>query len=125
MGDLRARIAALADALPDGASVTLPASELRKWLAGDGQGTSPSIDGQADTSWRARLWTVPADMRLGVHEVAEALGRGRDFVYRAASPKAEHRLPSQKIGGELMFTVRDVRAWIEGQDRPAALRVTR
>lgn len=64
-----------------------------------------------------RLWTVPAEMRLGVLEVAEAVGRSRDWVYRACSAeqaKAKGRspLPCSRLDGELVFTAGAVRDWI-------------
>jgi predicted DNA-binding transcriptional regulator AlpA len=125
MTDLRARIASLVAALPADSSVTLTAGTLRSWLADSGN--VPAAVASPDTDWRTRLWTCPPETRIGVPEVAEALGRGPDFVYRATSPRAARRLPHRKLGGELVFVARDVRAWIESSetDRVPALRVAR
>jgi len=69
--------------------------ELHAWLQGSPPGTL--VDARAlaqalaasvpeagrptatplPTSWRERLWLVPADTRLGVAELLEALGRTR------------------------------------------------
>ncbi len=63
-------------------------------------------------TWRERLWTCPAETRLGVHELAEALNRPRSWIYRRTSAKAECRLPHRKLGGELLFTAGEIRAWL-------------
>ncbi|HUG00646.1 MAG TPA: hypothetical protein VML95_02150 [Longimicrobiales bacterium] len=63
-------------------------------------------------SWRTRLWIVPANTRLGVSELTEALGRSRDWAYRHTSPKATHRLPHRKLDGELVFLAGELRAWL-------------
>jgi hypothetical protein len=70
-------------------------------------------------TWRERLWTVPAETRLGVAEVAEALGRGRPFVYARTGAKAEKPIPHRKLDGTLLFTAGELRAWI--RDREAVL----
>ena len=33
-------------------------------------------------TWRAELWRVPSDTRLGVREVCAAVGRSHDWLYR-------------------------------------------
>ena len=60
-------------------------------------------------SWRERLWTCSPDVRLGVIELAEALGRSKAFVYRLTRSRA---IPHRKLDGELVFRVGDVRAWL-------------
>ena len=65
-------------------------------------------------TWRERLWLVPAETRLGVREVAEALGRPASWVYRRTSVKSEKApLPHRKLDGELVFTAGELRAWVE------------
>lgn len=66
-------------------------------------------------TWRERLWMVPAETRLGVAEVAEALGRGRAFVY-ARTGKAEDPIPHRKLDGTLQFTAGELRAWIRDRE---------
>ena len=65
---------------------------------------------------RERLWTVPAETRLGVAEVAEALGRGRAFVYARTAAKAEDPLPHRKLDGTLLFTAGELRAWVRDRE---------
>src|SRR3990172_3558261 len=73
-------------------------------LAGDVRLREDVNDGSPEPeSWRSKLWTVPADTRLGVAELAEALGRPRSFVYAHTSAKAEDRLPHRRLDGILVF----------------------
>lgn len=91
----------------------------------DGNGVAVSAGG---VSWRERLWTCPPDTRLGVREVAEALGRQTSWVYRAASAwvyrkgEAKRRratpLPCQRLDGELVFEAGAVRTWITQVEQP-------
>lgn len=114
------RLRAIVDPLPPGASVTLPADTVRAWL--DDEPSAPAApelvtDSTPPQSWRERLWTVPAEMRLGVPEVAEAVGRSRDWVYRACSAeqakvKGRDPLPCARLDGELVFSAAAVRDWI-------------
>ncbi len=67
-------------------------------------------------TWRERLWTVPAETRIGVAEVAEALGRARAFVYARTGAKAEDPIPHRKLDGTLLFTVGELRAWIRDRE---------
>lgn len=64
------------------------------------------------SSWRERLWTVPAETRLGVAELAEALDRPKSFVYARTGPKSKVALPCRKLDGVLVFHVGEVREWI-------------
>ena len=59
---------------------------------------------------------VPAEVRLGVAEVAEALGRPKSWVYARTGPKAENPLPHRKLDGSLTFTAGEVRAWIRAHE---------
>jgi len=132
------RLRALAAALPDGAAVTLPAATLRQWLADEPVGPSPAlvVPGEPQT-WRERLWTCPADTRLGVRELVEALDRSSDWVYRATSAKlaAAHGrdpVPCSRLDGALVFTAGAVRRWLQASESivnpepaTARLRVTR
>ena len=63
-------------------------------------------------SWRERLWIVPAETRLGVVEIAEALGRSKSFVYSRTATNAKNRLPHRKLDGLLVFTAGELRTWI-------------
>lgn len=115
------RLRALVDALPAESSVTLPAAVLRDWLADEKPFTAPLALVQAE-SWRERLWTCPADTRLGVREVAEALDRSADWCYRSTSAKrareqGRNPLPAQKLDGVLVFTAGAVRQWLQVSER--------
>src|SRR5579864_7786486 len=70
-------------------------------------------------TWRERLWTVPADTRLGVPEVAEAIGRPRSWVYRRTSGKSDKApLPFRRLDGELVFVAGELRAWLKRHEIP-------
>ncbi len=115
------------EALPADATLTLKVAELREALHANGNTPEPAAPAPGAT-WRERLWTCPAETRLGAHEVAEALGRPRSWVYRAVSawtyPKKgqkirrPHPLPAQRLDGELVFTAAAVRNWIARTSTP-------
>lgn len=75
--------------------------------------TGPAPPSPDTASWRSRLWTEPPERRIGVEEVAEALGRSTSWVYKNVTPGAEGALPVRRFGGELVFLVGEVRAWLE------------
>jgi len=58
-------------------------------------------------TWRERLWLVPAETRLGVREVSEALGRSRSWLYKHIAT-----VPHRKLDAELTFLAGELRAWI-------------
>jgi len=107
---------AWAEAAPRGA--TVPVDALAELLSGLEDETNPVIPGPQGSpepvsrTWRERLWIVPAETRIGVHELAEALKRPRSWIYRRTSAKADGRLPHRKLGGELLFTAGEIRAWL-------------
>jgi hypothetical protein len=116
---IASRLRTIVDALPPGAAVTLPADAVRAWLGEDGPeppATAP-VPEESVAGWRERLWTCPPDTRLGVREVAEALDRSRDWVYRATSAdrareKGRPPLPCGRLDGELVFSAGALREWI-------------
>lgn len=104
-----------AELLPPGASLILPREAVLGAIA-----SQPAPVSVESSTWREKLWTCPAETRLGVREVAEALDRPTTFVYRAvAKSKGAHRLPSTRFGGELAFTAGEVRDWIERESEAA------
>jgi hypothetical protein len=123
---LTERVRAMVDAVPSGASVTLPVDTLRAWL--DAEPDQPFTTeklGRSEipnaASWRTLLWSCPESTRLGVPELCEALGRGRDWVYRAAN--AEHAaergrdpLPCKRLDGVLVFEAGAVRRWLNASE---------
>ena len=70
------------------------------------------------TTWRERLWSVSAETRLGVVEVAEALGRPASYVYTHS--KTPEPIPHRKLDGVLVFTAGEVRAWLEAREEVIA-----
>ena len=108
------------------------ADDLRAMLASMAPPRTQAAPHDADSApltWRERIWTVPAETRLGVPEVAEALSRPASFVYRGTSEKASgsNRIPHRKLAGELSFVAGEIRTWIceheeviaKGRTRPA------
>lgn len=69
-------------------------------------------------TWREKLWTCHADVRIGVREVSEALGRAESWVYRHTSQKSGiPLLPHKKLDGQLVFVVGEVRGWIQRNEQ--------
>lgn len=76
-----------------------------------GQGSAAPTP--SSSSWRDRLWTVPAATRLGVREVVEATGRSRGWVYSHTAPGGTtRRLPHRKLDGQLVFLAGELRDWL-------------
>lgn len=91
-------------------------ADLRPLADGNG-GAALSVPG---ATWRERLWTCPPDTRLGVREVAEAVGRPRSWVYRAcAAKRGPGRLRARRLDGELVLLASEVRDWLTRQEAPA------
>ncbi len=83
----------------------------------------PPQDAQGDRgappsgeTWREKLWTAPAETRLGVKEVAQALGRPKSWVYAKTATKAEAPIPHRKLDGSLLFTAGELRAWMRSRE---------
>ena len=119
--DIRLRLQQLADALPEDGSVVLTRARLVEWLA-DEPAAAPlqqvSSAPEVEPTWRERLWTVPAETRIGVAELCEALGRTRSWCYRHTSEKAGYvPLPHRKMDGELVFLVGEIRAFIRDHEQ--------
>ena len=108
------RLRAIVGPLPPGAAVTLPADTLRAWLAEECEEPTTLEPERAvpPPSWRALLWTVDPETRIGRVELLEAVGRPASWLYRHTGPKAEVRIPHRKLDGELIFLVGEVRAWL-------------
>lgn len=75
----------------------------------------PLVPNQRPTppSWRERLWTAPLDCRIGVVELAEALGRSKAFCYRLTRLK---EVPFRRLDGQLLFRVGDIRDWLKQRE---------
>ena len=95
------------------ASAVLPASEVLDRLPeADEQQSTPAEPSQFELTWRERLWLVPAETRLGIAELCEALDRSQSWAYRRTGSKAEDPLPHRLLDGQLVFVVGEVRHWI-------------
>jgi hypothetical protein len=127
--ELVSALLVLARALPPGSSVPVPRETLLKLLEPRLSGDH-TISGEplAPPTWRERIWTCPAETRLGVRDVAEALKRPVSWVYRAVSlwcyskandgtrlktRRLDAPLPHERLSGELVFRAGRVREWIE------------
>jgi len=74
-----------------------------------------SIVQSAPPSWRERLWTAPAETRIGKAELLEAVGKTESWLYRHTAEKRKPgtpRIPHRKLDGELVFVVGEIRAWL-------------
>lgn len=69
-----------------------------------------------DWTWREKLWAAPAETRIGVSELVEALAVSESWVYARTKADAEDPIPHRKLGGSLRFVVGEVRAWIRGRE---------
>jgi hypothetical protein len=67
-------------------------------------------------SWRTKLWDCSADTRIGVVEVAEALGCSKARIYRWTRLRL---LPCKRLEGSLSFRAGDVRQFIKDRETAA------
>lgn len=105
-------------AAPQG--TTLSAAAVADWLEPLTSDAPAEVTGHLPpepTTWRERLWTVPEETRIGVRELAQAVGRTPSWVYRHTSTKSGlPLLPHRKLDGELIFVVGEVRTWIRSHE---------
>ena len=104
-------------AAPQGA--TIPVTTLAELLGDLEAEVVPEVAVEptnAGWTWRERLWEVPAETRLGVAELSEALGRPRSYIYARTGPKADDPIPHRKMDGSLLFTAGEVRTWIRERE---------
>lgn len=96
----------------------IPAAKLEELLDGlDESEPVDTLEPSSVASWRERLWSVPAETRLGVAEVADALGdRPRSYVYARTGAKASDPIPHRRLDGSLVFTAGELRAWIRDHE---------
>ncbi len=115
------RLQTLAQARPTAGAVTLTKADLLA-LAADEPVSTAGPAAVQPVSWRERLWTCPAETRLGVQELAEAVDRSRDWVYRAvdkrrAKERGREPLPCARLDGVLVFQAGAVRRWLEHSEQ--------
>ena len=107
------------------AGTMLDAARIRDVLEQAAPATTPSPPTMpVQPTWRERLWTAPAETRIGVAELAEALGRPRSWVYRRTAPNGQRApLPHRKLDGELVFVVGEIRDWLQEHEQEVSLPV--
>ena len=106
--EFRSWVSGLADC-----GAVLPASEVLSRLPEANEPESPPAESSPlELTWRERLWLVPAETRLGVVELCEALDRSQSWAYRRTGAKAEDLLPHRLMDGQLVFTAGELRTWI-------------
>ena len=83
-----------------------------------GQTTPEQAEGGAPTlrTWREKLWDVPAETRIGITELCEALDKPKSWVYSRTSSKADDRIPHRKMDGSLVFAVGEVRTFVRDHE---------
>jgi len=109
-------------------------SDLRTWAASAPAGTLLPVEQLAatldslepeppaapdmptSTSWRALLWTVDAETRIGREELLEAVGRPASWLYRYTGPASTDRIPHRRLDGQLVFVVGEVRGWLRERE---------
>jgi predicted DNA-binding transcriptional regulator AlpA len=97
---------------PEGLLDKLRAQDIdRASHQGDGSSCLSSAPAADPPTWCEKLWTVPAETRLGVAEVSEALGRSKAWIYHHTAEKATSRIPHRKLDGSLVFLAGEVREW--------------
>ena len=111
--DISGRLLHLAKTLQEGADALKDAAKK--------VGVQPSEPGATpatlELTWRERLWLVPAETRMGVNELAEALGRSKSWVYKRTQGRAgEELLPYRKLDGELQFVVGEIRTYLHERE---------
>lgn len=95
------------------AGTLVPAELVAQAISFDRSREAEASGNQHAGSWRERLWLVPADTRLGVAELLEALGRTKSWLYRHTGPNSPGaRIPHRKLEGELVFLAGEVRQWL-------------
>jgi hypothetical protein len=108
---------AWAASAPAGTLVTVPADRLAALLEGvEHAAPSPAAD-QPRTPWRALLWIVDAETRIGRDELLEATGRPLSWLHRHTGPKSTDRIPHRRDEGQLVFIVGEVRHWLKAREQ--------
>lgn len=103
---------------PEG--TTVPAAVMRELLDRLADKVEPeppalTVVEPAPPSWREKLWTAPAETRIGKAELLEAVGKTESWLYRHTAEKRKPgtpRIPHRKLDGELVFVVGEIRAWL-------------
>ena len=95
------------------ASAVLPAAEVLDRLPeAEEQESQQAESSPIELTWRERLWLVPAETRMGIGELCEALNRSQSWAYRRTGPSADDPLPHRLLDGQLVFVAGEIRTWI-------------
>lgn len=111
-----APVEAVRDALTEARRALQRAEEAAREVQSSGSDERPPSRQVVELTWRERLWQAPAECRIGVEELREALGVSESWVYNRTRESADPRLPHAKLGGALSFKVGEVRAWIRDHE---------
>ena len=115
------RLLAAVVGLPDDASVSFTVSSIREMLGESREQDSGRREPPGEThtravewTWREKLWACPAETRLGVEEVCEALGKSNSWIYKRTTEVSDsaERLPARRMHGQLVFTAGELRTWV-------------
>ena len=91
----------------------VPATEMAARLEAVCPIGHTTTDVVTEPTWRERLWTAPAETRIGRQELLDAVGRSENWLYRHTGAKAKcSRIPCRKLDGELVFLVGELRQWL-------------
>ena len=106
------------EAAPEGTSLDarVVAALLASVVDREPEETSQGEAESVEWTWRERLWVCPAETRLGMPDMMEALGRPRSWIYARTAKDTEDRMPHRKLDGMLTFTAGEVRAWIRARE---------
>jgi len=111
--DISGRLLHLAKTLQEGADALKDAAKKVGAQPSEPEATPATLE----LTWRERLWLVPAETRMGVNELAEALGRSKSWVYKRTQGRAgEELLPYRKLDGELQFGVGEIRTYLHERE---------
>lgn len=111
-------LATARDALSEAREAVATAERALGQVEGEGGREAPDPSDQApEPTWRERLWRGPTETRIGVSELVEALGVSESWIYSRTRSDADPRLPHSKLGGNLVFKVGEVRAWVRDHEQ--------
>lgn len=90
------------------------ASQLTNLVTSRSEVPGPSASpAKSRATWKERIWTCPPQTRLGISELAEAIGKSTSWIYKRTGPSAtDDKIPCRRLSGELVFLADEIRTWI-------------